>query len=75
MLLLESHLFDDLLLLDQECPDNAVLDHPVAEVASIDAVHCLGGSRQPLVAHLLWSEGLDLQYIPDSHQLPANSDC
>lgn len=55
-----QHLLDDLLLLNQEGPHNPVLDHSVAEVATIDAVHRLGGSRQPLVAHLLRSEGLDL---------------
>ena len=37
-------------------------------MATIDAVHRLGRSRQPLVAHLLWSEGLDLK----SHTHPAS---
>jgi hypothetical protein len=68
---LETYLLDDLLLLNQECPDNAILDHPVAEVASIDAVHCLGGPRQPFIAHFFWSEGLDLHDISNLHQLPA----
>ena len=36
------HLLDDLLLFNEEGPHNPVLDHSVAEVATIDAVHRLG---------------------------------
>ena len=55
-----AHLFDDLLLLDEERAHDAVLDDRVAEVASVDAVHCLRGPRQPPVAHLLGPQRGDL---------------
>lgn len=55
------YLLDDLLLLDEEGAHDTVLDNSVAEVAAVDAVHCLGRPRQPPVAHLLGPQRWDLR--------------
>lgn len=69
-----AHLLDDLLLLNQESAHDAVLDHPVAEVSSVDAVHRLGWPRQPLIAHLLGPQRLDLRSSPCTVRTRARTD-
>ena len=44
-LALLQHLLDDLLLFDEKCPDDALLDAVAAPRAAVRALHCLLGVR------------------------------